>query len=241
MLFFFICMHERLLLKRLMWNMTLTFKQTKTHYACTQHCMGNVQNKAQRNAPSVLHTTHSRRWSATHRPWAVCMHVTCVLRTVLWWGGGQDSWGREALWIWRPEESVWDEAQLWDRQKTGLYQMHTHTYTNALPPLHFPGQHPPSLTATHVLRYMWILLMKMLGEFPLLPLFLIMSNENAWWKHIKMHANACFYMHRYVTQTQTWQLLTGNNAQLSVKWCITEKLSYENLFISVLRQFSTLY
>ncbi len=193
---------------------------------------GHMQNKAQGNAPSILHATHSRRWSATHRPWAACMCecacvlVTCVLRTVLWWGG-QDSWGREALWISRQEESVWDEAQLWDRQKTGSYQMHTHTHThthtNVLPPLHFPGQHPPSLTATYVLRYMWVLLMKTLGEFPLLPLFLIMSNENTWQKHMKMYANAWFYMHRYVTQTETKQLRNYSLEIMHNRWNVVSQ------------------
>lgn len=153
---------------------------------------------------SSMPPTHSRCWSVTHRPWTACLRGCAYMWRVCWWGGGQDSWGREAFWISRQEESVWDEAQLWDRQTTGSYQMHTHTHThahtNTLPPLHFPGQHPLSLTATHVLRYMWVLLMKMLGEFLLLPLFLIMSNKNVWQKHIKTYMLMHNFTCRYVTQ-----------------------------------------
>ncbi len=171
--------------------------------------------------PSILRATHSRCWSVTHRPWAACMcecvHVTCVLRTVLLWGGGQDSWGREALWISRPEESVWDEAQLWDRQKTGSYQIHTHTHTHkCVPPAAFSWPASPIPHRNICLKIYVSSFNKNVGGVSPAA---IVSHYAKWKRLAKTHENVCkcTVLHAQVRHSSrnptVTQLLTGNNAQ----------------------------
>lgn len=174
---------------------------------------GHMQNKAQRNAPSILHATHSRRWSATHRPWAACMCECACVRAcdvcvadcalVGWWSGLMGKGGSLDLETGRVR--LGRGPALGQAEDGVVSNAHTHTHKCA-PPAAFSW---PASSVPHRNICFKIYVSSFnenVGGVTLLPLFLIMSNENTWQKHMKMYANAWFYMHRYVTQTETKQL-----------------------------------
>ncbi len=220
-------LHAWVSVKRL-WNMALTFKQTKIH-----KCMhapvhmewhGHMQNKAQRNAPSILHATHSHRWSAQHIGlglhacvW-VCVRAcdVCVADCALvGWSGLMGKGGSLDLETGRVR--LGRGPALGQAEDGVVSNAHTHTHTHkCAPPAAFSWPASPVPHRNICFKIYVSSFNESVGGVS--PAAIV--SHYVKWKHLaKTHENVCkcTVLHaqvRHSNRNQTvTQLLTGNNAQ----------------------------